>query len=227
MKKVLLIPSSIFALAQIFLLSSCKNEPKEENEQKTVVIAALNLEISEENQKAINYLNSISLEDTVAYYTPKMMDAPGLADYYRNQEKYFWNFLMRVEKEKFNNIDRLVKEISFNDKHKAEDLEYAQKLANKIKGFVVLRDELQETQKDSLFDLHLNEIYKIGDNTEGMEKFTLYQELKNEINQSTNFLASLRIAHAKSIDQLNRNIDSLKIQLAPLGIDTNKASNYY
>lgn len=227
MKKSSLLLSGSIIIGSIFLLQSCKSEDKKDtsSQETTDANAKLDITLTQGDKLTIAYVDSIAIKDSLTKPVyPETDDLKSKMVYLRTQADYFWNLLERQELAKFKNIDRLVKEISFNENHTPEDLKYAQDLALKIKSQFIMRYELAiDTVKDSIHDRCLFEIYKIGDATKDMDKFSFYGELKAEISRINNEdIISYRTAYLNAATLVNKNIEEHNAELVKQNIDTKK-----
>jgi hypothetical protein len=226
MKKSSLILSSSIIIGSIFLLQSCKSEDKKDKiSTEQTEEAKLDITLTPADKLTIAYVDSIAIKDTIIMPVyPKGDDLKSKMVYLRSQADYFWNLLERQEHAKFKNIDRLIKEISFNENHKPEDLKHIEELALKVKSQFIMRHELAiDTVKDSVHDKCLFEIFRIGDAIKDMGKFSLYGELKTEISRINNEdIISYRTAYLNAATLVNQNIEEHKDELVKQNIDTKK-----
>jgi hypothetical protein len=231
MKKSIRKITSLATIAAIASLWSCTSEPTENKTKVEITDSTqvmLDTSLYPVEQMTLKYVDSISLTDSIVLVEPKTKDLKSEMAFYRIQEKYFWNKLERQEKYKFDLIDRLVKEISYNPETKEEELSYIQGLRKKIKAQFMMHHELADTVKDGVHDAYLGELFKRGDKIKNMFNHSLYKELKDEITTiNSESILNYRIAHMQAAVLVNQQVDALKPKLIAQKLDTNKIENLY
>ncbi len=228
MKKINFAASLLSFFTITLVQFSCNTINKKEDNSRLKTHERLNISLFPSEEKTINYVDSISLKDSIILTENTLNDVKSTLKFYSDQEKFWWNKLERLEKEKFNLIQRLVEEVSYNKHVQKEELEYAKAIAKKIKAQFMMRSELQDTLKDPTHDKYLAELFYTCDQIKDIQNQSLYNELKQEIQHiNTDLVLLYRTKHGDSVNLFNHAVDSLSAEIKEKKLVFVKVKGYY
>jgi len=134
-----------------------------------------------------------------------------------------------AEKSKFESIDRMLDEISYNPKHSHSDLTDARKQAFKLRTIFVPRDEIDNSAlviNDSINVALIQNIFAICDSTPDVKSYPYVKQLKDEIFSLDESVIQLRSQHSYAVAVYNQFIEDNKVELSTMEIKALPLTNW-
>lgn len=134
-----------------------------------------------------------------------------------------WAYLDKIEDDKHFTMNRLLEEVSYNPRHKnSRIIEEKSKIASLQASRLKLED-LENLNNLDLYDLKsdstVNSLYRLVEETKGMENHPLAEDLLNDLDSlNNNSTISLRSYYGEIADNYNSFIKTNKSKLEEAGI---------
>ncbi len=199
-----LLSSVTLALAITLAVSSCKNTD--------------------------NSSSSSADSTTQAPKVPKKGDFKSEVTMLMDSTNYYWNGIQEMTQQKYKDIDRLLKEISYTEKYNVLELNRCTSRLKEVSAktfdpHTMASDDI--TIQDNAEDSLIARVFTLASKTPGIEEHTIVNTLVDDINKANNdLLIAYRVRYDYYAMQLNTIIEKDKKKLDKLGAPYNGLTKY-